>query len=143
MRKFKAKFKYDDDTIEISNEGSTVKFDSTWLEEELVLLPDEALEIAAALVSAANAAQKKGKMKTFNVTLHIESNGDPEVLDDFDKLADTLYSAGLDDALVYMEGGKYYVDIDREAESLGEAVSSAIRDVMKAHPDILVFRVFK
>lgn len=59
MSKFKAKFKYDDDTIEISNEGSTVEFDSTWLEEVIVLLPDEALEIAAALVSASNAAKKK------------------------------------------------------------------------------------
>lgn len=133
MSKFKAKFKYDDDTIEISSEGSTVEFDSTWLEEVIVLLPDEALEIAAALVSAANAAKKKQNIYIF--TLQIEG------VDDLNKLADALYKSGCDDALVYMEGGKYYVDFDRESESLEKAVAYATRDVLNALPDLVACRI--
>lgn len=135
MSKFKAKFKYDDDTIEISSEGSTVEFDSTWLEEVIVLLPDEALEIAAALVSAANAAKKKKKQNTYIFTLQIEG------VDDLNKLSDALYKSGCDDALVYMEGGKYYVDFDRESESLEKAVAYATRDVLNASPDLVAFRI--
>lgn len=134
MSKFKAKFKYDDDTIEISNEGSTVEFDSTWLEETIVLLPDEALEIAAALVSAANAATKK-KQNTYIFTLQIEG------VDDLSMLSDALYKSGCDDALVYMEGEKYYVDFNRESESLEKAVAYATRDVLNASPDLVAFRI--
>ena len=46
-------------------------------------------------------------------------------------LIDALFEAGCDDATVGRVNGVQYVDFDREAESLGEAVISAVRDVEK------------
>ena len=42
---------------------------------------------------------------------------------------DALFEAGCDDATVGQVDGVQYVDFDREAESLGEAIISAVRDV--------------
>lgn len=42
-----------------------------------------------------------------------------------------LFEAGCDDATVGRVDGVQYVDFDREAESLGEAIISAVRDVEK------------
>ncbi len=48
-------------------------------------------------------------------------------------VADALYEAGFDDALVGMAGGVPYMDVNhRGAESLEKAVREAIRDVEKA-----------
>ena len=44
---------------------------------------------------------------------------------------DALFEAGCDDATVGRVNGVQYVDFDREAESLGEAIISAVRDVEK------------
>ena len=44
---------------------------------------------------------------------------------------DALFEAGCDDATVGRVDGVQYVDFDREAESLAEAVLSAVRDVEK------------
>ena len=44
---------------------------------------------------------------------------------------DALFEAGCDDATVGRVDGVQYVDFDREAESLAEAVISAVRDVEK------------
>ncbi len=44
---------------------------------------------------------------------------------------DALFEAGCDDATVGQVDGVQYVDFDREAESLGEAIISAVRDVEK------------
>ena len=44
---------------------------------------------------------------------------------------DALFEAGCDDATVGRVDGVQYVDFDREAESLGEAIISAVRDVEK------------
>ena len=44
-------------------------------------------------------------------------------------LIDALFEAGCDDATVGRTGGVQYIDFDREAESLGEAINSAVRDV--------------
>ncbi len=44
---------------------------------------------------------------------------------------DALFKAGCDDATVGRVDGVQYVDFDREAESLGEAIISATRDVEK------------
>lgn len=44
-------------------------------------------------------------------------------------LEDALYKAGCDDALINFRDGTVYLDFDREAESLKEAVISAIKDV--------------
>ena len=44
---------------------------------------------------------------------------------------DALFEAGCDDATVGQVDGVQYVDFDREAESLGEAIISAVRDIEK------------
>ncbi len=44
---------------------------------------------------------------------------------------DALFKAGCDDATVGRVDGVQYVDFDREAENLGEAIISAVRDVEK------------
>lgn len=44
---------------------------------------------------------------------------------------DALFEAGCDDATVGRVNGVQYLDFDREAESLGEAIISAVRDVEK------------
>ena len=42
---------------------------------------------------------------------------------------DALFEAGCDDATVARIDGVQYIDFDREAESLDEAIISAVRDV--------------
>ena len=44
---------------------------------------------------------------------------------------DALFEAGCDDATVGRVDGVQYVDFDREAERLGEAINSAVQDVEK------------
>jgi hypothetical protein len=44
---------------------------------------------------------------------------------------DALFEGGCDDATVGRVDGVQYLDFDREAESLGEAIISAVRDVDK------------
>lgn len=44
-------------------------------------------------------------------------------------LEDSLYEAGCDDALINFRSGTVYLDFDREATSLEDAVVSAIKDV--------------
>jgi len=53
-----------------------------------------------------------------------------------DKLADTLYRAGCDDALINTRNGVVYLDFDREAKTRYEAIASAIDNV--EHADINV-----
>ena len=48
------------------------------------------------------------------------------------ELSDLIYGSGIDDALVHSAGPIVMVDFDREEESLGHAVGSAIRSVEKA-----------
>ena len=45
-----------------------------------------------------------------------------------DDLIDAIYEAGCDDALVGRAGGVQYLDFDREASSLEEAILSAVTD---------------
>jgi hypothetical protein len=54
---------------------------------------------------------------------------------------DALFSADCDDATFGERDGVYYADFDREAPSLADAVGSAIRDVEKAVPGLMVIRV--
>jgi hypothetical protein len=49
-----------------------------------------------------------------------------------EELAETLVAAGCDDGLAGSTGGEAAVIFDREAESLEQAVRSAISDVQKA-----------
>ena len=46
-------------------------------------------------------------------------------------LVDAIFEAGCDDATIGQVDGVRYVDFDREAESLGRAIISAVRDVEK------------
>jgi hypothetical protein len=81
-------------------------------------------------------------MKTFEFII-IASGGDPDADDFFDR----FYDAGLDDATVGWQRGRIIVDVAREAESIDEAIATAVRDVKKAgatvvsiEPDLLVSR---
>lgn len=49
-----------------------------------------------------------------------------------DAMIDAIYVAGCDDAGVGSCEGLVTVDFDREAESLGDAIGSAVKDVAKA-----------
>jgi hypothetical protein len=48
------------------------------------------------------------------------------------KLEDALFEAGCDDTLVGRSDGVVFIDFGREAESLGDAIGSAVKDVEKA-----------
>jgi hypothetical protein len=48
------------------------------------------------------------------------------------EMAEALYEAGCDDSTPGSIGGVVMVHFDREAESLGDAIGSAIKDVEKA-----------
>lgn len=56
-------------------------------------------------------------------------------------LEDSLYEAGCDDALINFRNGAVYLDFNREATSLEEAVISAIKDVKSASVDAEIARV--
>lgn len=64
------------------------------------------------------------KIKTYEFTLVLKN-----VNEKTPHLEDGLYDAGCDDALVQYRNGAVYLDFDREAVSLEEAVISAIKDV--------------
>lgn len=48
------------------------------------------------------------------------------------EVADRLYEAGCDDASPHSAGSTVYLDFHREAESLGDALGSAVKDVERA-----------
>lgn len=48
------------------------------------------------------------------------------------EVADRLYEAGCDDASPHSSGPTVYLDFHREAESLGDALGSAVKDVERA-----------
>jgi addiction module HigA family antidote len=50
-------------------------------------------------------------------------------------LEDRLYDANCDDALIHFRNGAVYLDFDREAASLEEAIISAMKDVKSAFMD--------
>ena len=58
----------------------------------------------------------------------IASGLDPEAEDFLDR----LYDAGCDDATIAFQKGHIIADFGREAESLEDAIASAISDVKKA-----------
>jgi hypothetical protein len=65
--------------------------------------------------------------KTWDFTLVLKG-----VSDLTDDLADALFEAGCDDATHSMVGGKPLLDFSREAESLEEAVLTALEDIRRA-----------
>jgi hypothetical protein len=48
------------------------------------------------------------------------------------EVADALYEAGCDDATPCSEGPVVYLHFHREAESLGDAIGSAVKNVARA-----------
>lgn len=58
-----------------------------------------------------------------------------------DESADALFEAGCDDATFGARDGAQYAQFDREAICFGAAVSSAIRDVRRALPGLVVVRI--
>lgn len=66
-------------------------------------------------------------MKKYDFTLVLA--GDLELTDD---LADALFSAGCDDGTPGTHCGEFVIDFHREAESLEDAIRSAISHVRSA-----------
>ena len=65
-------------------------------------------------------------MSTFQFTLIVDG---PDLQDP--RSIDRLFEAGCDDATVGSSDGVQYVDFDREAEALGDAILSAVDDLEK------------
>ena len=67
------------------------------------------------------------------------------VLDGVDEntpdLEDKLYCANCDDALINFRNGTVYLDFDREADSLENAIITAIKDVESSFVDVIVTHV--
>lgn len=67
------------------------------------------------------------------------------ILSGFDAISDeienAIYEAGCDDAMLGIQGGSPFLSFDREADSLDEALHSAIKDAEKAGLGIEVVRV--
>jgi len=61
----------------------------------------------------------------------------PDVVED-DELIDRLYGAGCNDATFGSRYGTQYAAFTREAPSFGEAVVSAIADIRRADPNLVV-----
>lgn len=78
----------------------------------------------------------KGSQKIYQFTLVLK-NVDENTPD----LEDSLYEAGCDDALINFRNGTVYLDFDRKANSLDDAVMSAIRDVESASIKAVVVSV--
>jgi hypothetical protein len=65
--------------------------------------------------------------KTHSFTITVA--GTFELTDD---IANALYEAGCDDASVRSEEPTVYLDFHRQAESLGDAIGSAVKNVQAA-----------
>ena len=65
-------------------------------------------------------------MTTFGFTVTLAPSA---IVDDLDRIADVLYGGRCDDSAVHSAGPTVFVSFDREAESLDEAVKSALADL--------------
>lgn len=74
--------------------------------------------------------------KTFQFTLVLK-NADEDTVN----LEDKLYQAGCDDALINYRNGAVYLDFDRKACSLEEAVMTAIKEVESSSIGAIVVHV--
>lgn len=55
-----------------------------------------------------------------------------------DEALDRFFEAGCDDATFGVRSGRSFADFDREADTLGEAVASAIEDLISADPSLRI-----
>ncbi len=72
-------------------------------------------------------------MQTYQFTLIV---GGPDLQSD--ELAEEIFDAGCDDALIGVSDGIQYADVDREAPSLEEAILSAIFDIERVEGAVVV-----
>src|SRR4051794_37983041 len=75
-------------------------------------------------------------MKTYQFTLILKN-----VNENTGDLEDSLFEAGCDDALINFKNGTVYLEFDREASSLENAVVSAIKQVQLTSVDAEVASV--
>lgn len=74
-----------------------------------------------------SSTRSEAAVSTFHFTIVLEG------LDDIDdELSNRLFDAGCDDTLLHCCEGVVYLDFDREAASLAEAIGSAVRDITAA-----------
>ncbi|MGH9322190.1 MAG: helix-turn-helix transcriptional regulator [Vicinamibacteria bacterium] len=78
----------------------------------------------------------KKKDQKHNFVLVVSGVSEPD-----SRLEDALYEAGCDDAILAFRNGVAYLEFDREAPSLEDAILSAIRDAERADPRLGVVRV--
>jgi hypothetical protein len=69
-------------------------------------------------------------IKTFQFTLVLKKVSKKIV-----NLEDSLFEAGCDDALIHFRNEAVYLDFDREASSLEEAIVSAIKNIQSIDGD--------
>lgn len=70
-------------------------------------------------------------MKQYKFTLLLK-NANEET----SHLEDSLYESGCSDALIHFRSGAVYLEFCREASTLDEAITSAIKDVKSASIDL-------
>jgi hypothetical protein len=58
-----------------------------------------------------------------------------------ERIEDALFEAGCDDALLIFRDNIPYLDFDRQATNLEEAISSAIQEVESANLGVTVLRI--
>lgn len=78
----------------------------------------------------------KHQPKTHNFALVLSGISAPE-----SQIEDALHEAGCDDAILSFRTGIAYLEFDREAQGLKEAIVSAVRDVERANGHLKVARV--
>lgn len=71
--------------------------------------------------------KQRGIMALYNFTLTLSG-----VTHETEGLEDALYESGCDDALICAYGNSVYIEFDREAGSLDEAISSAVNNIESA-----------
>jgi len=76
-------------------------------------------------------------MREYDFTLVLSD----DIRDFTDDQVDALYDAGCDDATIAQRYGRVFVTFSREAESLTEAIISAINDIRRANIGAEVMRV--
>jgi hypothetical protein len=73
-------------------------------------------------------SQKLGRrLKTFHFVVYLHG-----VRDISSRLQDRLVEAGCDDAALVSQGGKVFLDFDRQAPSMPDAIRSALTDIERA-----------
>jgi hypothetical protein len=78
----------------------------------------------------------KSKNRTYSFALVLSGISEPDGF-----IEDALYEAGCDDALLSFRAGTAYLDFDREAPHLEQAILSAVRDIEHAADRLSVARV--